>query len=336
MAVTVKDIAGELNLSVPTVVQVLAQRGRISAKTRARVLETASRLGYRPHTAARVMRSKHTGQVGVLIHDAGGKPIGKPHTLEFITGINDVLEPAGYTTTLVQMSDVERDLDGVGRVFREQMLDGMIVQAALVEAVRQQIGELMQRVIWCDAGVHEAETCLWRNEFKAGQLVAHAVAQTNYRDWLVSMEVSPANRPYQHNQSRLQGIMSIANQVGASIAQLASTSVWDAVIIPGLRERLRPGMAVIAGDYEQVFVIAATAMELGLRPGHDFGLACCDEVLNLKRTWPQLARCTYNRFEMGKRAAEMMLHRLREPEKPCPSYIDQPVWISGTTLSLTV
>ena len=46
--VTIRRIAGELNLSSSTVSRALAGRPEISPETTRRVIETARRLGYRP------------------------------------------------------------------------------------------------------------------------------------------------------------------------------------------------------------------------------------------------------------------------------------------------
>ncbi len=62
MAATQKDIAREAGVSQAVVSDVLQNhpRGRVSAATRARILETAHRLGYRPHAAAQALRFRRS------------------------------------------------------------------------------------------------------------------------------------------------------------------------------------------------------------------------------------------------------------------------------------
>ena len=66
MSVTIKHIAEELNLSVPTVSRILsgAENHRAAEATRQRVLETAQRMNYRPNAIARSLRSGRTGTIG--------------------------------------------------------------------------------------------------------------------------------------------------------------------------------------------------------------------------------------------------------------------------------
>jgi len=71
-SVTIKDIAAELGLSFQAVSQALNPRkntSHVSEATRKRVEETARRMGYRGHQAARMLRSGRSGLLGVLIFD---------------------------------------------------------------------------------------------------------------------------------------------------------------------------------------------------------------------------------------------------------------------------
>lgn len=67
MPVTAKDIARELQLSQPTVSRILSGTPghRVSPETRARVMDTARRLGYLPNALARSLRRGRTGIVGL-------------------------------------------------------------------------------------------------------------------------------------------------------------------------------------------------------------------------------------------------------------------------------
>ena len=69
MPVSLKDIAQSLNLSVATVSRALNNQGRISPKTRARVLKAMEQMHYRPNEAARALRQ--AGAVGVYAAAAG-------------------------------------------------------------------------------------------------------------------------------------------------------------------------------------------------------------------------------------------------------------------------
>jgi LacI family transcriptional regulator len=67
MAKSIYDVAQETGLSVSTVSRALNGYNDVSAKTRARVVEAAKRLGYVPNTSAKNLSSKNKKNVALLI-----------------------------------------------------------------------------------------------------------------------------------------------------------------------------------------------------------------------------------------------------------------------------
>ena len=67
--ITIRDIAGRLDLSVSTVGRALADHPRISRPTKERVRAMADELGYIANTAARVMRGGSSRLIGLLVPD---------------------------------------------------------------------------------------------------------------------------------------------------------------------------------------------------------------------------------------------------------------------------
>src|SRR5262245_17792783 len=65
MPATQRDIAREVGVSQVTVSDVLhgRPRGRVSAATRQRIMETARRLGYRPNASAQALRTRQSRQI---------------------------------------------------------------------------------------------------------------------------------------------------------------------------------------------------------------------------------------------------------------------------------
>lgn len=65
--VTIADVANHLGVSKSTVSHALSGKRRISAEVRSQVMRAVKELGYRPNFAARVMNTRRTGLVGVLV-----------------------------------------------------------------------------------------------------------------------------------------------------------------------------------------------------------------------------------------------------------------------------
>ncbi len=64
---TVVEIARQAGVSIGTVDRVLHNRGRVSAETRARILEIIQETGYQPNALARQLKRKQSYRIGLLI-----------------------------------------------------------------------------------------------------------------------------------------------------------------------------------------------------------------------------------------------------------------------------
>lgn len=67
--IRMKEVAEAAGVSVNTVSRALNGKSEISPETRARILEVAAKVGYRPNRLARRFRSSKTGTIGVVVAD---------------------------------------------------------------------------------------------------------------------------------------------------------------------------------------------------------------------------------------------------------------------------
>ncbi len=72
-AVTIKDVAREARVSVATVSRALNGHDNVADAVRQHVVETADRLRYQPHAAARSLSSRRTQTIGVVLPDLYGE-----------------------------------------------------------------------------------------------------------------------------------------------------------------------------------------------------------------------------------------------------------------------
>jgi LacI family transcriptional regulator len=91
MSATLSDIAKDLNISVVTVSKALRNKGRISARTRNRVLKRAKELDYRPNWVARSLVTRRTYTIGLLLPD-----FTHPFFADIAKTIAETVRPRGY------------------------------------------------------------------------------------------------------------------------------------------------------------------------------------------------------------------------------------------------
>jgi LacI family transcriptional regulator len=91
MTVRLKDIANDLNLSKMTISKVLRGQTDVSEDTKARVLQRARELNYRPNTTARSLRTGQTFMMGLIVPS-----MGDAYLCDVSRGISQAIRSAGF------------------------------------------------------------------------------------------------------------------------------------------------------------------------------------------------------------------------------------------------
>ncbi len=125
MAVTMLDIARDLNVSVVTVSKVLRNQGRISAATRKRVLRRAKELHYQMNWAARSLVTRRTYTIGLLLPD-----FTHPFFAEIARAVAQTVRPHGYHIIIsYSEEDPKLELSEADSLLARQV-DGLIIASA--------------------------------------------------------------------------------------------------------------------------------------------------------------------------------------------------------------
>ena len=88
---TISDVAEQAGVSISTVSRVLNNTVPVDEETAGRVLEAVAALNYTPHSAARMLASRRTNTIGLLLLDIGGD-----FYTPMLRGIEAVCSQAGY------------------------------------------------------------------------------------------------------------------------------------------------------------------------------------------------------------------------------------------------
>lgn len=123
--VTIKDLARELGISPSTVSRALKDHPDISIETKKAVQELAKKLNYQPNAIALSLKHSKTFTIGVII----------PETVHYffstvISGIEDVAYDAGYNIMICQSNELyDREKSNANMLYSNRV-DGLLVSLA--------------------------------------------------------------------------------------------------------------------------------------------------------------------------------------------------------------
>jgi len=119
---TIDDIAARAGVSRSTVSRLLTGTGKVSASARAAIGQAMAALDFLPSAPAKSLRTGHTGQVGVVLHD-----IESQFLAMVLRGIEDGLAPFGHVPVLASMKRCPHLAEDVAALLRPHRLAGLIL-----------------------------------------------------------------------------------------------------------------------------------------------------------------------------------------------------------------
>ncbi|MEM9339723.1 MAG: LacI family DNA-binding transcriptional regulator [Bacteroidota bacterium] len=123
--VKITDIAHELGVSTSTVSRALSNEGRISEKTRTSVVELAKKWGYKPNPFAINLLKKQSKNIGLVLPEFTHHYFSK-----VLSGINKVMDEKGYHLFVnVHEGRLEQEVKAVN-ILNDMRVDGIIASHA--------------------------------------------------------------------------------------------------------------------------------------------------------------------------------------------------------------
>ena len=241
--VTLKDVAAESGVSVPTASRVLNGGGHVSVETRQRIHEAAARLDFRPNALAQSFALGRSFTVGVLAQKASGN-----FSTPVITGIIAELSKHDVAVLVYDDEDNAAARPENLRTLQARRVDGIIVVGDGTDVPFPSISESFQTPVIHVFGVSDnpEDTCFLPDDVQAGRLAAaHLLRQGRTRvAHVTAMEYSRAV------QDRLSGFRAELADAGVEIA-LSEPLFGDWTIPWGYRAGLE--LLERRGEFDAVF-----------------------------------------------------------------------------------
>jgi LacI family transcriptional regulator len=287
----------------------------VNPATVERVNAAAVSLGYQPDYLARSFKTKRTFSIGVVIPD-----INNPLFPPMVRGLEDGLAGAGY---LALLANTENDEERERRTFellKNRRVDGFALATArmespnLVELARERVPiVLFNRVV-----AHYAFSSVSVDDGAGIRLAVGHLSELGHHRIAHIAGPRSLSTGLGRYQGYITGMRMYAKAAGRRLVSFATSfSIAEgercAKQLLALRER--PTAIVAANDMLALGCYSA-AEEAGLRCPDDISIVGFNDMPFIDRLSPPLTTVRIPQYEMGLRAAELMLERIDVPDAP--------------------
>jgi LacI family transcriptional regulator, galactose operon repressor len=305
--ITLADVAREAGTSASTASRALSGRGYVAPDVRRRLLSVADKLGYVPNLSARTLKQRTSRVVGVVVSDLSNQ-----FYAALAAGVEQALRAANYQMLLLgDNSDATQEVAGA-RTFLSMRAPGVIMTptsraaADLLAGRGIPVVEVDRRMSTsCDAVVID-------NERGAREAVAHLLELGHTRIALLV-----ARTTWTTDAGRLDGYRAAHADAGVRVdrrlvLKVATHAADGPSRIHALLEREQPTAIFAANNVlaEQAWHVLR---RLDRKIPRQISLVAFDDVPWMEMVRPGLTAVRQPAFEMGRRAALLLLRRLEDP-----------------------
>jgi LacI family transcriptional regulator len=337
MARAIHDVAKAVGVHASTVSRVMnpSRRHMVTSEMARRVIDAATSLGYHPNALAHGLRMRRSSTVGVLIPD-----ITNPVFPLILRGIEDALGPLGYTAIIANTDgDSARDALTLERMLARRV-DGFILATARRQdpVVARCVAEdlpvvLINRMTSGIAGI----TAVVNEDARGIALAVNHLAALGHRR--IAHLAGPQHLSTGHE--RLEGFVAAMTGSGL-VAETRLIAVAPAYNVAE-GERTMHALLEIGG-----FTAVVTANDLlaigcydalaarGLRCPGDLSITGYNDMPFVDKLSPPLTTIRIQHYEMGVRAASLLLERLTDPDsRRVDIKLEPSLVIRGSTARMT-
>ncbi|WP_345433774.1 LacI family DNA-binding transcriptional regulator [Actinoallomurus vinaceus] len=310
------DVAREAGVSHVTVSRVLNDHPSVRPETRARVEAAIDKLGYRPNSVARALKSRRSSTIGVVL--AGTELYELPRVLR---GVQSAAQRAGYWVNLASwQGGTTKDMTETLQRLTDQAVEAIAVIAdrpMVVDALADVVTGVPITVIMSgnvpnpDLGFVELD-----QELGARLAVEHLLelghrrivhltgalstfdARARVEGWRAALKSAPA----------AQGELLEGDFTGNSGYRLASYLTRSTAELP---------TAIFAGNDQMAMGVLAAFADLGVKVPDDVSLVGFDDSAGTAYLVPALTTVRQDFVALGERSIEQVLRMMRGEPASC-------------------
>lgn len=302
------DVAKEAGVSITLVSRVLNDdpAARATSETRQRIVAAAALLNYRPHYAARALRSSRTNTISLAIPDLTNAIF-----TELARGVEVTAQTLGYTVLLGRSESVSTT-STLRTLFEEGRIDGLLLQGrddATATSLTEMIGRFPVVLINARASGHRGSVMV-DDRAAAALATQHLIDLGHRRIGLINGLKSSITA-----RRRGQGYADALHDAGlrraaGSVTHLGYHAQTAGPALDQVMNQSMAPTAVVVANVNAAFGVLGRARQLGLRLPSDLSVIAIHDAWTAEFTGPPLTTVRLPLYELGSEAVRSLHDRL--------------------------
>ena len=309
----ITEVAEHAGVSAMTVSRVLNNSGYVSAATRQRVELAIAELGYVPNALARQLRSKRTKMLALVVSD-----ISNPFFTTIARGVEDAASARGFAVMFCNTDESDEEESRYLRLLVERQVDGVLLVPAENAAASLRLLQThkIPVVVLDRRASRRVDNVRCDSEAGAYALTNHLIELGHRR-----IAVLTGRRGISTSVDRVAGVRRALAEAGLALDEslvryggfnFGSLNLADGRHMADevLAASDDPPTAIFAANNFIAFGAVRALRELGLKVPEDISVVAFDDLPVEWVSDPFLTVAAQPAYEIGRRAADMMIDRL--------------------------
>lgn len=308
--VTLRDIAELTGFSINTVSRALNNKEEVHSDTRAKILATADKLGYRPNRLAKGLRSNKTGTIGVVVTD-----VANPFFSALVKGIAKAARDLDYSIILQDSDEDYAGEEEAIQVLLAEQVDGILITP--VQSQQQTVERLTAAhfpFVLVGRYFHDLDTnYVVPDDYQGGFIATEHLLQQGYE------RIAMVNGPLHISSARerLEGFSDALNQyhvpIDESLVATGALTVEEGINLSRsiLKRVPRPSAIVCYSDFV-AFGVMQAIREIGLSIPEDIAVVGFDDVRMASCLQVPLTTVRSPKEELGRQAMQLLVRMLKD------------------------
>ncbi len=323
MSAKIEDVARQAGVSTATVSRVLSGKPYVREELRTRVLEAIQALDYRPSRVARSLRVQRSSIIGLIISD-----IQNPFFTSMVRAVEDVAYAQQYSVFLCNSDeDIEKESMYIDLMMAEQVSGIIVSPTSGDNEVYRQLVEQELPVVAIDRRVTSVaiDTVVSDNVTAARTVVTHLIDNGHRRIGAV-LGVPDASTGAERYDGYMAALTAADIESDPELVKIGIPRANMGYALTDVLLSLKdPPTALFTGNNLLTMGALRAIYEQKLRIPEDVALAAFDEMDWMFLLNPSLTVVAQPTYEMGQKAAELLLERIEQPDLPPREIVMQPM-----------